>query len=90
MLLKSVLRHHQILHNNKYFVVGKGGDDDDQHKKNRPTTRRSPLTLFHMGYFFDIFRPPLFFSETTKDITMKLSSIVLWKISFPNITMVIN
>ena len=50
------------------------------------------------GVFFDIlayggggvFRPPLFFSETTKDITMKLSSIVLWTISFPNITMVIN
>ena len=32
----------------------------------------------------------LFFSETTKDITMKLSSIVLWTISFPNMTMVIN
>ena len=51
-----------------------------------------------MGYFFDIlawggggrFSPPLFFSETTKDITMKISSIVLWTISFPNITMVIN
>ena len=55
------------------------------------------LTLFHMGYFFNIlawgggrFSPPLFFSATTKDITMKLSSIVLWTISFPNITMVIN
>ena len=40
------------------------------------------LTLFHMGYFFNIlawwgrFSPPLVFSETTKDITMKLSSIV--------------
>ena len=51
-----------------------------------------------MGYFFDILAwggaffapPPLFFSETTKDITMKLSSIVLWTISFPNITMVID
>ena len=49
-----------------------------------------------MGYFFDIlawegrFSPPFFFSETAKDITMKLSSIVLWTISFPNITMVIN
>ena len=41
MLLKSVLRHQQILHNNKYFVVGKGGDD--QGMKNTPTTRRSPL-----------------------------------------------
>ena len=52
------------------------------------------LTLFHMGHFFDIlawgaFFAPLFFSETTKDITMKLSSIVLWTISFRNITMVI-
>ena len=43
MLLKSVLRHQQILHNDEYFVVGKGGDDDDQGMKNRPTTRRSPL-----------------------------------------------
>ena len=37
---------------------------------------------FGMGEAF--FAPPLFFSETTKDITMKLPSIVLWTISFPN------
>ena len=57
---------------------------------------KNGLNPISHGVFFRYFGmggrfwPPLIFSETTKDITMKLSSIVLWTISIPNITMVIN
>ena len=62
-------------------------DINTQNKWFNPISHGVFFRYFGMGGRFS---PPLFFSETTKDITMKLSSIVLWTISFPNITMVID